>query len=340
MSEVAVSNQVENQSTVTTTAPVPSPVHLPPDTPTPVVSTEQTINPESEKKQNKCWPICCRRQNETERLIKLFEQIKDLNEIQKRSLEFRYITILKEFSKRCLRYSLLFHIGHFIMTVGSLIVPALISVQYADNNVSVFSSPQLQAQIYWITWTLSLLVTMSNGILVLYKVDKKYYFLHTTRERLRSEGWQYIQLTGRYSGLLMNYSKKATHTNQLIAFCYYVEKIRMRQIEEEYYKYEDTQVEGKVQADNKNTSQQTQSANSNSIDWNKLFEEIDKNKDEIQKQSPNEVVQSILKALIVSSNDLNERSSKVKPIFSKTRNTVQSENSAATVTNEVRVPSE
>jgi Protein of unknown function (DUF4231) len=279
--------------------------------------------PENTQIGNSKSYLCCRKKDETERLIQLFSNISELSDIQKKSLEYRYLTILREFSIRCTRYARLFHIGHFIITVGSLIVPALLSVQYADNNVNVFASPQLQAQVYWITWTLSLLVTMFNGILILYKVDKKYYFLHTTRERLRSEGWQYIQLTGRYSGMLMNYSKKATHANQLIAFCYYIERIRMRQIEEEYYKYEETQVEGTAQGD-KNNKQNPSQQNHNSIDWNMLYQEIDKKKDEIQNQSPNEVVETILKSLIISSHDKTDRTdklSKVKPIVVKSNNT-------------------
>ena len=44
-------------------------------------------------------------------------------------------------------------------------------------------------------------INCDNGDLLV-KIDKKYYFLNTTLERLRSEGWQYFSLTGRYSGHL------------------------------------------------------------------------------------------------------------------------------------------
>ena len=94
-----------------------------------------------------------------------------------------------------------------------------------------------QNDIYWLTWTLSLLVTTFNGVLVLFKVDKKYYYLHTAIERLRSEGWQYLALTGRYSGVLTQ--EEPNYENQFRFFCHYVEKLKMKQIEEEYYKYEE-----------------------------------------------------------------------------------------------------
>ena len=84
-----------------------------------------------------------------------------------------------------------------------------------------------------------LLVTTFNAILVLFKVDKKYYSLHTTLERLRSEGWQYVGLTGRYSGILTHNTQEPTHENQYKYFCHYVEKIKLKQVEDEYYKYDE-----------------------------------------------------------------------------------------------------
>jgi hypothetical protein len=180
----------------------------------------------------------------------LMSQITELDPIQLESLQLRYIHILEEFSSRCTRYSILYHFGHLMITVGSLIVPALLSVQYASNDVNLIPTANLQANIYWLTWALSLLVTMFNGILVLFKVDKKYFFLHTTRERLRSEGWQYLQLTGRYAGGLLQYRVAPTYTNQFVFFCHNVEKIRMRQIEEEYFKHEETNQTTSIQARN------------------------------------------------------------------------------------------
>jgi hypothetical protein len=119
-----------------------------------------------------------------------------------------------------------------MITVGSLFVPALLSIQNSNYTTSgnTFSS-----QIYWATFIISLLVTICNGMLALFKIDKKYYFLNTTLERLRTEGWQYMGLTGRYSGHLLD-GIVPTHQNQFIFFTHQIEKIKMKQVEEEYYK--------------------------------------------------------------------------------------------------------
>ena len=89
--------------------------------------------------------------------------------------------------------------------------------------------------IYWVTWAISLMVTMSNGILTLFRVDKTYYFLHTTLEHLKSEVMLYIYLSGRYGGHY-THGHKPTHANQYIYICHNLEKIKMKQVDKEYYR--------------------------------------------------------------------------------------------------------
>ena len=165
------------------------------------------------------------------------KEINDLDASQKKIIEDRYLCILESFEKRASLYAFLFHTCRFIITVGSLIVPALLSIQYVDTGTSsnVMDPENFTFQIYWSTWVISLLVTTSNGIFTLFKVDKKYYLLHTMLEQLRSEGWQFLQLSGRFSGF---YTPRVapTHNNQFLFFCHAVEKLKMRQVEEEYYK--------------------------------------------------------------------------------------------------------
>lgn len=175
----------------------------------------------------------CGKETEEERYEAVLQSAA-VEEPFKNSIRRRYINLLSEFRIRALRYSLLYHLGHLIITVGSLVVPALLSVQYTTTLAAY------QTNIYWLTWTLSLLVTTFNGVLVLFKVDKKYHSFHTTLERLRSEGWQYLELTGRYAGHLLHNGEEASHKNQYRFFCHYVEKIKLAQVEDEYFKYEDS----------------------------------------------------------------------------------------------------
>lgn len=161
----------------------------------------------------------------------LFE-IPELNDLQKRILVIRFCGVIKYYRDRVLLVSCLFNIMRFIVTVGSLLVPALLSIQSPGSANSITSSDT----IYWSTWAVSLAVTMSNGILALFKIDKKYFSLNTVLEQLTSEGWQYLELSGRYSGHFGDHIHKPTHKNQFVFFCNSVEKIVMRQVEDEFYK--------------------------------------------------------------------------------------------------------
>jgi hypothetical protein len=177
--------------------------------------------------------LCCTKYKDKSNFQNILQHL-DLSDIQKQIIQVRYLNILENFQRRSRNYSYIFFSGHFIITVGSLFVPALLSIQNSDKNYT-FSGINFTVQIYWATFVISLLVTIFNGVLTLFKVDKKYYFLNTTLERLRSEGWQYFSLTGRYDGRLLK-NETPNHLNQFVHFTHYVEKIKMKQVEEEYYK--------------------------------------------------------------------------------------------------------
>jgi hypothetical protein len=141
--------------------------------------------------------------------------------------------LLYEYNDRACRYSSSFHILRVVITIGSLIVPALLSVQYMDGQVSAVSAT-MSAQVYWTVWVLSLLVTMSNGIMTLLKIDKKHFVMNTTFQHLLSECWQFIELSGRYA--LSHDGSENNHDQQYQSFCHMLEKIRMKQVQDEYFK--------------------------------------------------------------------------------------------------------
>jgi hypothetical protein len=162
----------------------------------------------------------------------LLLEVPELSDLQKRILIIRFCGVIKHYRRRVQLVSCLFNIMRFVVTVGSLLVPALLSIQSPGSVSAVTSSDT----IYWSTWAVSLAVTMSNGILALFKIDKKYFSLNTVLEQLTSEGWQYLELSGRYSGHFGDHIHKPTHKNQFVFFCNSVEKIVMRQVEDEFYK--------------------------------------------------------------------------------------------------------
>lgn len=211
---------------------------------------------------------CCIRHNinRIDELINIIIVLPSLSSIEKTTIRTRYIELLLSFNRRCRVYGFLFRLLRIIVTVGSLLVPALLSVQYDEKY---------KTNMYWATWIISLAVTTSNGIFTLFKIDKKYYFINTIRELLVSEGWQYIALTGRYGtgGHLPVEGGVRTHAALFPYFCHYVEKIKLKQVEEEYYKgIESNQTQASAAAVPASTTQPLQSGATAIQASNKLYQ--------------------------------------------------------------------
>lgn len=233
---------------------------VPPSFPDTLLHTE-VYEPETS------W-LCCTRYKDKSKFMTILQNL-PLSPVQKQIIEIRYLHILRNLQQRTRNHAIVFYLGHFIITVGSLFVPALLSIQNSDQTYALTGS-SFNVHVYWAAFALSLLVTIWNGILTLFKIDKKYYFLNTILERLRSEGWQYVSLTGRYSGHLIG-KRKPTHENQFVYFTHYIEKIKMKQIEEEYYKTDEKSQapsHGTTASSTASTASTASSTTGNStVDW-------------------------------------------------------------------------
>jgi len=161
-------------------------------------------------------------------ILDVFQTIKGLESYQEGIFYIRYYPIFVTYKRRCLLYAIIFHSSRFIVTVGSITVPALLSLQNSNDD-----------QLKWLVWTISLAVTIFNGILTLFKIDKKYFFLHTTTAFLEREAWQFIGLSGKYSKPRSEEISNS-HEQQFSHFCESIERIKIRQIEEEYYKAQES----------------------------------------------------------------------------------------------------
>jgi len=160
----------------------------------------------------------------------------------------RYLPLLQHMKDRSHRLAISFHASRGIVTVGSLLIPALLSIQYDTGSNC---DGEQKYNMYWFTWTVSLIVTMCNGLYTLLKLDKRYFLVHTTLEQTISEGWQYIELSGKYSGFYTP-GVSPTHDNQFKFFSHSIEKIRMNQVEQEYYKLAESTSGVDSKADSKN----------------------------------------------------------------------------------------
>jgi hypothetical protein len=163
--------------------------------------------------------------NSQDDMSEMFDNVPGLTTLQRETAKARYRFLLNEYSWRSWQYAILFYVFRITMTVGSLTVPALLSLKV--------DGPAGETALYWTTWAISLAVTTSNGLMTLFKLDRRFFMLHGVAERLRTETWQYLTLAGRYSGHY-NSEEAPTHVNQYVYYCTNIEKIRMRHMDDEY----------------------------------------------------------------------------------------------------------
>jgi len=139
-------------------------------------------------------------------------------------LKSRFLSEVVEYERRKLKTKKYYNIFRFIVTTGSILLPAILSLGQMDPAKLPKNFDQIT---YWSSWTISLMVTASNGFLQLFSLDKNYFEYALTTEQLKTEGWQYFQLSGKYED---DESHKAAYK----AFSKSIENIKRKQVEKEY----------------------------------------------------------------------------------------------------------
>lgn len=152
-----------------------------------------------------------------------------LDNISKQILRNRYINLVNSLEVASKRSAFWFSFFNTTTTVGSIIVPALISIQDRTFQINATDIDQISHEnnIYWATWGVSLTVTLSNALLRLFSLDKTYITRKIKSNSLKSEGWLFLELAG-------DYSQFENHQKGFTYFCNRIEKIKTEQIAEEY----------------------------------------------------------------------------------------------------------
>ena len=108
----------------------------------------------------------------------------------------RYLNIISGAQKDYSRNAVLFILLSNIVTIGGVLLSSLIAIQqiclFVNNNVANIS-------MFWTTWILSVVVTISTKSLFSFDIAKKYLLNDITLEKLKSEGWQYVEGVNHYT---------------------------------------------------------------------------------------------------------------------------------------------
>ena len=139
-------------------------------------------------------------------------------------IKHRFLDEITYYEKKRDETKRFYNVFRFIVTTGSILLPAILSMGQMDpaklpRNFDMVS--------YWCSWTISLMVTGSNGFLQLFSLDKNYFSYSMVVEQLKTEGWQFFGLSGKYDDY-------PDHQSAYKAFSKSVESIKRKQIDQEF----------------------------------------------------------------------------------------------------------
>ena len=167
-------------------------------------------------------------------------QLSSLNNLL---LKQRYVRIMKKMDTTTFNTTFIYNILSLFTTIGSISVPALLSIKNDPNisnntnndivnsNITIIetqlNTSEQTTYIFWITFAISLLVSISNGIIKLFSIDQTYIIRHLRYNDLRRQGWLFFSLSGPYG-------KFTTHNDAIKSFMFNIEKIKTNQLIEEF----------------------------------------------------------------------------------------------------------
>lgn len=157
-------------------------------------------------------------------ITEIIETLELNNETERSILKSRFLGEVLQYESRRNNTKKYYNIFRFLVTSGSILLPAVLSMGQMDPAKLPKNFDNLS---YWTSWTISLMVTACNGFLQLFSLDKNYFEFSITTEQLKTEGWQFFQLSGKYE----DYD---SHKEAYKPFCKSVENIKRKQIEKEF----------------------------------------------------------------------------------------------------------
>ena len=139
-------------------------------------------------------------------------------------LKFRFLNEITYYEKKRDHTKKYYDGFRFIVTTGSILLTAILSMGQMDPNKLPKNFDMIS---YWASWTISLMVTASNGFLQLFSLDKNFFSYSMVVEQLKTEGWQFFGLSGKYE----DYDD---HQQAYKVFSKSIESIKRKQIDQEF----------------------------------------------------------------------------------------------------------
>jgi hypothetical protein len=138
-----------------------------------------------------------------------------LSELRRRFLQSRWLDQLLWVEGRASHNRNRYYFWRLITILGGVTVPALVTFNLNGPARAPFT---------WATFTVSLLVAVSAAVEGFFRYGERWRHYRRTAELLKTEGWQFFQLTG-------HYRRRTTHATAYPVFASRVEDILQQDID-------------------------------------------------------------------------------------------------------------
>jgi hypothetical protein len=152
----------------------------------------------------------------------------ELSSFNKILLKKRFIPMVGKMEIEAKRVNFLYTVFQTATTLGSILVPALLSIEDKSIIFNATSYEQIEQShnMFWTTWGISLMVTISNAFNQLLGLERKYIMRNIHLSQMKKEGWCFLEKSGE---LYSNHSSK-THNILSTVFFKRIEKLRHEQV--------------------------------------------------------------------------------------------------------------
>ena len=131
-----------------------------------------------------------------------------LDDRQREFMKLRWLDQLTWMESKAGKAQRLYYCLRLVTIVGAVVVPALVA------GSTVAGWPGDAAQIG--TWIVSLVVAVSAAVEGFFQFGQRWRNYRSTAERLKTEGWLYLQLAGPYASTADAYRMFANRVEELI----------------------------------------------------------------------------------------------------------------------------
>lgn len=149
------------------------------------------IQTDTEEPKKRC-SFCIRKTKINWNVMRNLFQELEISIQEKNLVLTRFHQIYNHIERQFTHVQCSYSYSRIVVITGSVINPALLSIMSSTKG-------GMYVSLFWLVWTLQIIVSLITAYVTFFKWDKKYFMYMVYKQRVEQEIWMYLELTGQYS---------------------------------------------------------------------------------------------------------------------------------------------